>query len=73
MAIVGHSERRLFGESDQLVARKFAAQAQGLVPILRRGVTASRGDACHQARQLDAVLELRGAAPSAAVLAHEPN
>jgi triosephosphate isomerase len=79
MAIVGHSERRaLFGESDQLVARKFAtAQAQGLVPILCVGESLAERDAgrTHEvvARQLDAVLDLSGPGPFAsAVIAYEP-
>ena len=79
MAIVGHSERRaLFGESDQLVARKFAAaQAQGLVPILCVGESLAEREAGETpaivARQLDAVLELVGAAAlGTAVLAYEP-
>jgi triosephosphate isomerase (TIM) len=77
--IVGHSERRaLFAESDQLVARKFsAALARGLVPILCVGEQAADRDADRSndvvARQLDAVLELSGAAALAsAVIAYEP-
>jgi len=40
-AIIGHSERRLlFGESDEMVAKKIrAAQASGLLPILCVGET----------------------------------
>ncbi|HQX47729.1 MAG TPA: triose-phosphate isomerase [Steroidobacteraceae bacterium] len=79
MAIVGHSERRaVYGESDQLVARKFAAaQAHGLAPILCVGESLAEREAGETpavvARQLDAVLELVGAAAlSAAVLAYEP-
>ena len=64
--IVGHSERRaLYGESDQLVARKFgAAQRQGLMPILCVGEQLAEREAGRTqevvARQLDAVLELCG-------------
>src|SRR6185295_5563564 len=64
--IVGHSERRLlYRESDQLVARKFAAaQSQGLIPILCLGEQLSEREANHTeaviGRQLDAVLELCG-------------
>jgi triosephosphate isomerase len=78
-AIVGHSERRaLYGEPDALVARKFAAaQAQQLVPILCVGESLAEreADQTHAVvgRQLDAVVELCGAAAFArAVVAYEP-
>ena len=77
--IVGHSERRLlYRESDQLVARKFAAaHAKGLAPILCVGEQLADREAGRApeviARQLDAVLELCGAGALAhAVLAYEP-
>jgi triosephosphate isomerase len=77
--LVGHSERRaLYGETDELVARKFkAAQACGLTPILCVGETmqerdSNRTDAVLQ-RQLDAVLKLcHVQAFSQAVIAYEP-
>ena len=78
-AIVGHSERRaLFGESDQLVARKFAAVlAAGLTPILCVGEQLAEREAGRTFevvdRQLDAVLDLSGvAAFTRAVIAYEP-
>jgi triosephosphate isomerase len=78
-AIVGHSERRaLYGEPDALVARKFAAaQAQQLVPILCVGESLAEREAGQThavvGRQLDAVVELCGAAAFArAVVAYEP-
>jgi len=77
--IVGHSERRLlYRESDQLIARKFAAaQGRGLVPILCVGEQLAEREAGRTrevvARQLDAVLELSGAgALEQGVIAYEP-
>jgi triosephosphate isomerase (TIM) len=64
--IVGHSERRLiYRESEQLVARKFAAvHAKGLVPILCVGEQLADREASRTeeviGRQLDVVLELCG-------------
>ena len=61
--IVGHSERRqLYGETDKVVAAKFAAAAgQGLTPILCLGETLAdrEGGRTEEvvARQLDAVLQ----------------
>jgi triosephosphate isomerase len=77
--IVGHSERRLiYRESEQLVARKFAAaQSKSLVPILCVGEQLAERDAGRTTdvvgRQLDAVLELVGIDAFAhAVIAYEP-
>src|SRR5579864_1538253 len=77
--IVGHSERRLlYRESDQLVARKFAAaHSKGLIPILCVGEQLSERDAGRTAevvsRQLDAVVELCGVETlGQSVVAYEP-
>ena len=77
--IVGHSERRLlYRETDQLVARKFAAaQGKGLIPILCVGERLAEREANHTrdvvARQFAAVLELCGVQSLAqAVIAYEP-
>lgn len=77
--LVGHSERRaLYGESDELVARKFAAaQSQQLVPILCVGEVLEERESgrTHEVvgRQLDAVLQVVGVAAFArAVIAYEP-
>ncbi len=77
--IVGHSERRaLYGEGDELVARKFlAAGRHALVPILCVGESLAERerDATREVilRQLDAVLTAAGAAAfAAAVVAYEP-
>ncbi|MDA8128931.1 MAG: triose-phosphate isomerase [Betaproteobacteria bacterium] len=77
--IVGHSERRsLYGESDELVARKYmAAQAAGLTPILCVGESLSEREGgvteAVVARQLDAVIAAAGVASLAsAVVAYEP-
>jgi len=77
--IVGHSERRLlYRESDQLVARKFAAaHARGLVPILCVGEQLADREAGRTSevvtRQLDVVLELCGAgALEHGLIAYEP-
>ena len=77
--IVGHSERRrLYGEDDALVARKFAAVlAAGMQPVLCVGETLDERDAHHTdavvARQLDAVLRMSGVKSLAkAILAYEP-
>jgi triosephosphate isomerase len=74
--IVGHSERRqLYGESDALVAAKFAAaRAAGIAPILCVGETLEERDAGRTeevvGRQLEAVLKVNSF--EKAVLAYEP-
>jgi triosephosphate isomerase len=78
-AIVGHSERRaLYGESDQLVAARFAmAQQAGIKPILCVGETLRERESgvteAVVARQVDAALEVNGIGSFAqAVIAYEP-
>jgi triosephosphate isomerase (TIM) len=77
--IVGHSERRaLYGESDEVVAEKFAAaQAAGLTPILCVGETLDERETgvteAVVGRQLDAIIAKCGiAALAKAVVAYEP-
>jgi triosephosphate isomerase len=77
--IVGHSERRaLYGESDAVVAEKFAAaQAAGLTPILCVGETLEERESGVTERvvdrQLEAVIAKCGVAALArAVVAYEP-
>ena len=77
--IVGHSERRaLYGETDALVADKFAAaQAAGLTPILCLGESLEEREAGRTeavvARQLGVVIERHGVGSfERAVLAYEP-
>jgi triosephosphate isomerase len=77
--LIGHSERRqLFGETDALCAKKFAAALRaGLVPILCVGETAAereRGDAANVVmRQLNAVVDAIGIAGfHDACIAYEP-
>ncbi|WP_243050848.1 triose-phosphate isomerase [Dyella sp. RRB7] len=77
--LVGHSERRQYhGESDALVARKFAAaRAGGLTPILCVGETLAEREAGQTeaviARQLQAVIALNGIGSfDTAVIAYEP-
>ena len=77
--LVGHSERRLiYRESDQVVARKFAAaHAKALIPVLCVGEQLSDREAGRTeeviARQLDVVLELCGPEVlGQGVVAYEP-
>lgn len=77
--IIGHSERRtLYGESDQIVAHKFAAARKaGVKPILCVGETLDERERgvteAVVGRQLKAVLDLGGIASFAdAVIAYEP-
>ena len=77
--LVGHSERRQYhAESNELVARKFAAaRAGGLTPILCVGETLEQREAGQTeaviARQLQVVLAANGIASfDTAVIAYEP-
>ncbi|HZV54379.1 MAG TPA: triose-phosphate isomerase [Rhodocyclaceae bacterium] len=77
--IIGHSERRsYYGDTDALVAAKFAAvQKAGLMPILCVGETLAEREANVTAevvtRQLNAVIASSGVAALAkAVVAYEP-
>ena len=77
--LVGHSERRtLYGETDELVARKFAAARKlGIKPVLCLGETLDEREQgvteAVVARQLKAVLDLEGIGAFAeAVIAYEP-
>ncbi len=78
-AIIGHSERRaLYGESDELVAKRFAAaRRNGIKPLFCIGETLEEreagitNDVC--ARQIDAVIALEGVESLAdGVIAYEP-
>ena len=78
-AIVGHSERRtLFGDTDTLVAEKYAAARRaGLTPIFCVGETLEereRGETqAVLARQVDALLERGGASQlDGGIVAYEP-
>jgi len=78
-AIVGHSERRaLYGESDELIAARFAMALQaGITPILCLGETLDeREDGVTEAvvaRQLDAAINVSGIEGIAkSVIAYEP-
>jgi triosephosphate isomerase len=78
-AIVGHSERRsLYGESDAMVAARFAAaRRNGLKPILCVGESLEEREQGVTedvvGRQIDAVIQLEGIAAFAdAVIAYEP-
>jgi triosephosphate isomerase len=77
--LVGHSERRqLYGETDAMVAAKFAALlAKGITPVLCLGETLEERDAGRTeqvvGQQLESVLQLAGKAPfRTAVVAYEP-
>ena len=78
-AIVGHSERRtLYGETDEIVVRKFrAAQSAGLVPILCVGEDLEQREHGHTEEvvsgQVNAVIQALGTDVFAnAVVAYEP-
>jgi len=78
-AIIGHSERRaLYGESDELIAKRFAAARRNdIKPIFCIGETLEEreqgvtNDVC--SRQIDAVIALEGVEALAdGVIAYEP-
>ena len=78
-AIVGHSERRaLYGESDELIAARFAMALQaGITPILCLGETLDEREGgvteAVVARQLDSAINVSGMEGIAqSVIAYEP-
>ncbi|AKO45207.1 triose-phosphate isomerase [[Haemophilus] ducreyi] len=77
--IIGHSERRTYhAESDQFIAKKFAAlKTAGLTPVLCIGETEAENEAGQTqqvcARQIDAIINSLGVeAFNQAVIAYEP-
>lgn len=75
--IVGHSERRAAGETDELVARQAASvRATGMVPIACVGETAAERAGGRTLavvlRQLGAVLDALPEGPEPLVIAYEP-
>lgn len=78
--LVGHSERRqLFGESDEIVAKKYMAAADaGLMPILCVGETLAQRDAGETqavvSAQINAVIKLQNGVKALynGVVAYEP-
>jgi len=79
LVLVGHSERRqLFGETDALLVKKFAAaQASGLVPVLCVGETLEEREAGKTLEvvgtQLGSVIDALGVEVFAsAIIAYEP-
>lgn len=78
LVLVGHSERRQMGESDEMLIRKFeAAQASGLKPVLCIGETLEQREAGLTIevveRQLGSVIDALGIDVFAnAVIAYEP-
>ena len=78
-AIIGHSERRtLYGESDELIAKRFAMAVEaGIIPILCIGETLEERESGVTeevvARQLDAVIDTQGIESlGKCVIAYEP-
>ena len=78
-AIIGHSERRsLYGESDELVAKRFAMAVQsGITPLFCIGETLEERESGVMedvvSRQLDAVIDTQGIeAIGQCVIAYEP-
>ena len=78
-AIIGHSERRsLYGESDELVASRFAMAVQsGITPLFCIGETLEERESGIMedvvSRQLDAVIDTQGIdAIGQCVIAYEP-
>lgn len=78
-AIIGHSERRsLYGESDELIAKRFAmAVESAITPILCVGETLEERESgvteAVVSRQLDAVIETQGVESlGQCVIAYEP-
>ncbi len=78
-AIIGHSERRsLYGESDELVAKRFAMAVQsGIIPLFCIGETLEERESGIMedvvSRQIDAVIDTQGIeAIGKCVIAYEP-
>ena len=78
-AIIGHSERRsLYGESDELVAKRFAMAVQtGVIPLFCIGETLEERESGIMedvvSRQIDAVIDTQGIdAIGKCVIAYEP-
>ncbi len=78
-AIIGHSERRsLYGESDELVAKRFAMAVQsGIIPLFCIGETLEERESGIMedvvSRQIDAVIDTQGIdAIGQCVIAYEP-